>query len=119
MNIRFVVGQLTLGGTIVALSALPAATVDVPTKPQAQEQWERQAEESFRLGPGMGQRLMTQEEWQQYQEKIRTMTPQERASYREEWHKKLVERARERGISMPETPGPHSLGGRGSSPGGR
>jgi hypothetical protein len=49
---------------------------------------------------------------------MRSLSPEEREKYRVEWHKKMVERAKERGITMPETPGPHGMGqGRGMGPG--
>jgi hypothetical protein len=35
------------------------------------------------------------------------LSPEAREQYCEEWYKKMVERARVRGITMSETPGPH------------
>jgi hypothetical protein len=86
----------------------------------AQGRWDQQAEENFWLGRGMGSRLMTQEEWREHQQKMQGMTAEERQRYREEWHQKMFERARERGIKTPETPGPHrgGPGGAGMGPGG-
>jgi hypothetical protein len=104
---------LSLAGLLV----FPFAFRPDDVRAQGQSQWEQQAEDQFRLGRGMGRRLMTEQEWREHWQKMQTMTPEERQKYREEWHKKMVERARERGITMPETPGPGGPG-RGMGPGG-
>ena len=39
-------------------------------------------------------------------ERRRFMTPEERSRYREEMHKQMMEPAREKGITVPDTPGP-------------
>lgn len=111
MNFRRLIGVCTLA----ALLVLPFSVS--PVGAQAEPQWQQQAEESFYLGRGMGRQLMTEQEWQEHRQKMQSMTPDERQKYREEWHKKMVERARERGITMPETPGPHGQG-KGMGPGG-
>lgn len=67
--------------------------------------WGPQAEKEFRLGRGMGPKLMTEEEWKQHQEKMRTLDPAARDAYRREMHDKMVARAKERGIEMPAMPG--------------
>ena len=105
---------------LAALLALPPFFPLTGAQAQGQSQWEQQAEDQFRLGRGMGRHLMTEQEWREHWQKMQTMTPEERQKYREEWHKKMVERARERGITMPETPGPYGPGGpgRGMGPGG-
>ncbi len=119
MDIRRLIGWLTLAVLVV----LPFCLWSPIAQAQAPSQWEQQAEEQFWLGRGMGRRLMTEQEWQEHRQKMQTMTPEERQKYREEWHKKMVERAQERGITIPETPGPHGPGkgmgpGRGKGPGG-
>lgn len=80
----------------------------------AQSNWEREAEETFRLGRGTGRRLMTQEEWREHQREMKRLNEPERERYREQWHEKMMRRAREKNITMPDTPG--SPSGRG--PGG-
>jgi hypothetical protein len=62
----------------------------------------------------MGAKLMTEEEWKEHQQKMRTLTGEERERYRRETHEKMLERAKERGIAMPAAPGPY---GRGAGPG--
>jgi 1,2-phenylacetyl-CoA epoxidase catalytic subunit len=79
----------------------------------AQNNWANEAEQTFRLGRGVGRQLMTQEEWREHQQKMKSMSQSEREKYREEWHQKMTERAREKGITLPDTPRP----GRGAGPG--
>lgn len=81
--------------------------------------WDRQAEQTFGLGRGLGRQLMTQAEWREHQQKMRTMTAQEREQYRLETHARMQERAKERGIMLPDTPmGPRSgAPGTGMGPG--
>ena len=73
--------------------------------------WSQDAEKTFGMGRGLAPKLMTEEEWKEHQAKMRTMTPAERQKYREETHAKMVERAKEKGISMP--PGPMPQGPKG------
>ena len=68
--------------------------------------WGATAEKEFRLGRGMGPKLMTEEEWKEHQAKMRTLKGAELDAYRREMHDKMVARAKERGIEMPATPGP-------------
>jgi hypothetical protein len=68
-----------------------------------------------------GWQLMTEEERVAHRAKMRSMTTaQEREQYRLEHHKKMQERARERGVTLPEEPGPVGKGmqGGGMGPGG-
>lgn len=113
---RLISFSIALGVVGLLLWDLPARGAEEPTPPG----WARQAEETFQLGPGVGRELMTQEEWQQHRETMRSLGPEERQRYRQEWHQKMVERARERGITLPKTPqgpgGPRG-GGRGLGPG--
>lgn len=88
------------------------------TQKRAQTRWETQAEKTFGLGRGLGPKLMTQEEWAEHHRKMRAMTAEERKKYRNEVHQQMMERAKERGITLPETPGPHGPGpGGGMGPG--
>jgi hypothetical protein len=78
--------------------------------------WDQDAEQTFRMGRGMGRQLMTEEEWKEHQAKMRGMTAEERTRYREEWHKKMMERAKEKGVTIPDTPGPGPGGPKGPGP---
>jgi hypothetical protein len=67
--------------------------------------WGSRAEKEFYLGRGMGPKLMTEQEWKEHQEKMRTLSATERDAYRREMHEKMVARAKERGMEMPAMPG--------------
>jgi hypothetical protein len=58
-----------------------------------------------------GYQLMTPQERAEHQEKMRSLkTEQEREAYRMEHHKQMKERAKQRGVKLPEEPGPHGKG---------
>lgn len=79
----------------------------------AQSSWDSEAEQTFRLRRGVGRQLMTQEEWREHQQKMKSMSQSEREKYRQEWHNKMTERAHEKGITLPDTP----RRGKGAGPG--
>lgn len=67
--------------------------------------------------PIYGYRMMTPEERDQYREQMRNArSPEERQTVRDEHHKAMTERAKERGVTLPEPRGPRSGAG---GPGGR
>lgn len=94
---------VVLGSSI--LTAVAGARAQPPPG-RGQGMWGPQAEKEFRLGHGMGPKLMTEQEWKEHQEKMRTLKGAERDAYRRETHDKMMARAKERGIEMPATPGP-------------
>lgn len=104
-----------LASSVLAVVARAGAQSPGPRGPGPRGGWGTQAEKEFRLGRGMGPKLMTEEEWKEHQEKMRTLKGTERETYRREMHDKMVARAKERGVEMPMTPGPGSKPGR--SPG--
>jgi hypothetical protein len=77
------------------------------------------AEQTFRLGRGVGRQLMTQEEWREHQQKIKCMSQSEREKYPQEWQNKMTERAHEKGMTPPDTPrrGKGAGPGKGQAPG--
>ena len=98
--------------------ALPlGSSPDVAQAAQSKGRWYSEAEKTFRLGPGIGRQLMTEQEWREHQHKMRGMKQADRDKYREEWHQKMIERAREKGIKIPESP-PRKGPGPGAGPGG-
>ena len=80
---------------------VPAQPAPAPKKGP---RWGQQAEKDFRLGRGLGAQLMTEEEWKEHQKKMRSLTGEERERYRQEVHDKMVQRAKEKGITMPAAP---------------
>ena len=87
-------------------------TAEEKVKAVDEAKWEEQAESSFGVGRGVGKKLMTKEEWREHQRKMQSMTPEEKEAYRKEVHQSLKERAKEKGIAMPDKPGPHGPGGK-------
>jgi hypothetical protein len=65
-----------------------------------------------------GSQLMTQQERNEYRARMRSLrTAQEREQFRFEHHERMRERARARGITLPDEP--PARGGRGMGPGGQ
>jgi hypothetical protein len=65
--------------------------------------------------PIYGYQLMTQQEREEHRLKMRSFrTEQEREAYRQEHHKRMQERAKEKGVTLPDEPMPR----RGMGPGG-
>lgn len=65
-----------------------------------------------------GKQLMSPEERAEFQEKMRSLkTPEERQAFREEHRKKMMERAKEQGVTLPPCCDPGEMGG-GMGPGG-
>lgn len=75
--------------------------------------WDQDAEQTFRMGRGMGRKLMTEDEWKEHRTKMRGMTAEDRSRYREEMHKRMMERAKEKGVTVPDSPGPRGPKGPG------
>ena len=66
-----------------------------------------------------GSQLMTPQERMEYRSKMRSLkTRQEREAFRLEHHKEMQERARARGMQLPDMPPPGGGMGRGMGPGG-
>ena len=52
--------------------------------------------------PPYGHNLMTQEEWREHDEAMTQLSAEERHEYRQRIHAEMKERARERGIELPD-----------------
>jgi hypothetical protein len=59
-----------------------------------------------------GRQLMTQEEIREHQRSMRTLQGAEREAYRQQHHERMMLRARERGVELPDSP-PAAGGGAG------
>jgi len=67
-----------------------------------------------------GWQLMTEQERSEHRTKMRSLnTQQEREAYRLEHHKRMQERAKEQGVTLPDTPQQRGkgMGGRGDGAG--
>ena len=120
---KYRVGVLTLAALLwmAPMALAQDATGSGPVRQQAQTNWDQQADEVFGLRQGQARQFMTQDEWQEHQQKMQTMTAEERERYRQEVHQGMVERSKERGIFAPQKSGPRGpmggsgdMGGRGS-----
>lgn len=82
----------------VAVLALLAGAFSLPAIAQEEEQV-------------FGRQLMTQEEMQEHRRMMQSLdTPEARQEYREQHHQRMLERARERGVTLPEEPGQQGKG---------
>ena len=72
----------------------------------AQDQTENRASDQVRRqDPIYGNQFMTRQELNEYQTKMRALkTEEERQAYRLEHHQKMQERAKVKGVTLPEAP---------------
>ena len=100
-----------LGAIAVGLLLVSGAVVTAPVQAQTQQQ-----EVVY------GSQLMTPQELRAYRLKMRqAKTVEERAQIRAEHHRQMQERAKERGVTLPEAPPPQGMHrgvGPGAGPGG-
>jgi hypothetical protein len=89
---------------LLLLSIGPAWAAD---QERTQEQTQLQEQEQI-----FGSQLMTPQERAEYRDKIRAAkTAEEREKIRKEHHERMVVRAKERGVTLPEEPPDHGMGG--------
>lgn len=83
---------------------------------QMQQQAQAQDQEQKMI---YGWDLMTVKEREEHREKMRSLkTEEERTAYRQEHHKKMQQRAKEQGVTIPDTPAERGSGaGRGAGQG--
>lgn len=82
---------------------------------QQQQQMQTQADDDGTGMPMFGRQLMTPEEMAAHRARMRAATTaEERARIRAEHHQQMLERARERGVTLPEEP---PMRGPGAGPG--
>jgi UDP-glucose 6-dehydrogenase len=102
--VSLMTGLLMAGAAIGAYT--PPAMAAEKTQARAQEQV-------------YGYELMTEQERAEHRARIRSLkTEQEREQFRLEHHKKMQERAKERGVTLPEEPLPRGKGVGGGQGGG-
>ena len=96
---------LLLAGAAIGASTPPALAAD-KTQASGQEQV-------------YGHELMTEQERAEHRRHMRSLkTEQEREKFRQEHHKKMQARAKERGVTLPEQPLPRGKGMGGGQGGG-
>ena len=63
-------------------------------------QWARQAEDTFYLSPGMGEKVLSQKQWTGFQTKMKEMAPEQLSAFRMEMHKALMREARDKEVEI-------------------
>jgi hypothetical protein len=103
MLFRYVLNSLA-GLLMISLLVLHPAGAQAQSQGQNGQEaaWKTDVERTFYLSPGLGEKLMTQDEWKSHQGRLYEMDFNEQAAYRQEWHKKLMQQARDKGIALPE-----------------
>lgn len=113
---KFVLSVLT-----VAISSMLNADLAVAEPTQAQEQAQAQVRQETQTQSQeriYGSQLMTRQERAEYHSKMRSLkTNEEREAFRLAHHKKMQERAKEKGKTLPDMP-PAQGGGMGPGGGG-
>ena len=93
----------SLVAVLVTLTAAPAVAADQERKPDKEQTQERI----------FGSQLMTQQERLEYRAKLRAATgAEERERIRKDHHERMLERAKARGVTLPDEP-PAGGGGAG------
>lgn len=109
-RLRISFGFAAIGAAL--LVTIPVAAEDPEPRTSPTERQEQVREE-----PVFGRELMTEQELREHREKMRSLaTEEERRAFREAHHRRMLERAREKGITLPEEP-PAVGAGRGPGPG--
>ena len=111
---RHIVILLIIAGAVVFCSSLSMAAEQEDSQKQVQKQEQEQI---------YGSQLMTPEERAEHRDKMQSCkTPEEMEAYRLEHHKKMQERAKEKGVTLPDEPPAAGMGmgpgGGGMGPGG-
>lgn len=109
-----------ISATIVALYSLAGASWAAEAE-QAQQQVQKKEQvqqQTTSREQVYGSQLMTRQERIEHRNKLRAAkTAEERQQIRAEHHTRMQERARERGVTLPDMP-PAAGGGKGMGPGG-
>lgn len=106
MDIRFIVSRLVAVGLLAVPATGVLAADPAPMHDRAQTQKQERA---------FGWELMTEQERSEHRAHMRSLkTEQEREQYRLEHHKKMQERAKKQGVTLPDESMPRGMGkGRG------
>jgi len=117
-----VIAALLPGMAAVAMAADQDQTRDqdrLQTQDQTRDKDQLRTRDQTRDNQIYGSQLMTQQERNEYRARMRAAkTEQEREQIRNEHHKQMQVRAKERGVTLPDVPPPRGSGqGRGMGPG--
>lgn len=100
---------------LLAIAPVFAADAPAKTQTQAQTQVQKQTQAQEQI---YGSQLMTPQERTEHQIKMRNAkTNEEREQVRAQHHKEMQVRAKQQGVTLPDEPPAHGMGG-GMGPGG-
>lgn len=110
---EFIMSKRSVVGALMAVVVLLASAISIAEESeQSPEPAKKQAQERI-----YGSQLMTKQERAEHRAKLRSLkTREEREAYRLEHHKKMQERAKEKGVMLPDEP-PARGGGMGQKGG--
>lgn len=114
MNIRKTVAMLAVAAPLAGLVSV--ASAQTATRDQTKDQAREQTQQRI-----YGSQLMTQQEQNEYRDRMRAAkTVEERERIRTEHHDRMQERAKARGVTLPDQPPakPRSSTGGAMGPGG-
>jgi len=111
--------KLLLASALICALSMPAGVASAADQELSQDQSQTEEQE-----PVYGSQLMTEQERAEFRTRMRTArTPEEREQIRAEHHQLMQERAKERGLTLPDEPpargGGMGPGGMGMRPGGQ
>lgn len=90
---------------LAALAALTLAGTSAQAQDQTRDQAQDRTQQTLRDQDMYGYQMMSPAERDEYRNRMRTATTaEERERIRAEHHERMVQRARERGITLPEAP---------------
>jgi hypothetical protein len=115
MQHKKVIATMIVGAVVLVANPLWAATT---TQDRTKQKIQTQTKDQEQI---FGSQLMTEQERNEYRERMRNAkTEQEREKIRAEHHERMVARAKERGVKIPDEPAVKGGGmgpGRGMGPG--
>jgi hypothetical protein len=116
MRTRKLPMSLWVLATIISYSVLPAIGIaQDQSRDQVRDQTREQTRDQTREQTIYGSQLMTEQERNEYRQRMRNVkTNEERETLRLEHHNRMKERARERGVSLPDQPPEKPYRGQGS-----
>jgi len=71
------------------------------SRKNSDENWEKRAEDSFYLNPGLADKVLSKNLWERYEAKMNSLPPDQLSSFRVDMHKMLMQEARDKHIEVP------------------
>jgi hypothetical protein len=87
--------------TIMVAALLISSGLFAAASTQKDKSWGKKADDSFYLSPGLAEKLLTQAQWDRYDQKMKKLPPDQLSSFRVDMHKMLMQEARDRHLEVP------------------